>query len=177
MNYPTLHPRSHAPCTRAHTNASSLAHDMLHDAAWKWKWKWKCVTGSMDLLFSSCFFFVFLFLLPDRLVSWPSRLHGCISLGHESLPFCRTLSLPLHFLHSSLFVRSAFLSDRAEDATLVPSSRKSSFLPSEISLVNELSDVLHVSWFTTIPVNRFAIRGDIKFASAVCTGNLQSTLL
>jgi len=56
-------------------------------------------------------------------------------------------------------------SNRAKDATLVPSSSKSSFLPSEISLVNELSDILHVSWFTTIPVNRFAIRGDdVKFS-------------
>ncbi|KYN00095.1 hypothetical protein ALC62_09157 [Cyphomyrmex costatus] len=38
-------------------------------------------------------------------------------------------------------------SNRAKDATLalVPSSSKSSFLPSEISLVNELSDILHVS--------------------------------
>lgn len=43
--------------------------------------------------FSSSSFFVFLFLLPGRLVSWPSGLHGCISLGHEPLSFCRTLSL------------------------------------------------------------------------------------
>lgn len=36
-------------------------------------------------------------------------------------------------------------SNRTKDATLVPSSSKSSFLSSEISLVNELFDILHVS--------------------------------
>lgn len=66
---------------------------------------------------SSFFFFVFLFLLAGRLVSWPSGLHGCISLGHEPLPFCRALSLslsPPHFLHfsPSSFCCSAFLRSR-----------------------------------------------------------------
>jgi len=77
--------------------------------------------------FSSCFFFVFLFLLPDHLVSWPFRLHGCISLGHEPLPFCRTLSLPLHFLHSSLFVRSAFLRSRQGCDAASPRAGKALF--------------------------------------------------
>lgn len=130
------------------------------------------VNGPFFSPFSSFFFFfVFLFLLPGRLVSWPSGLHGCISLGHEPLSFCRALSLsspPATSYTSPSSFCSAFL--RSCQGRYADPLEQKLFLLSEISLVNELSDILHVSWFTTIPVNRFAIRGDTKFESAVRTG-------
>lgn len=114
-------------------------------------------------------FFFFLFLLPGRLlVSWPFGPHGCISLGHEPLPFCR--ALPRHLSPYIPSPSSRFLrfSDCTKDTIPDLTCGKSSFLPSEISLANELFDISHVSLFTASRINRSAVdRSAVaKFASA-----------